>query len=111
MYQVKRVLMETKASTPIPDLIPLIVGQPVNPMSFVDNIMQVLNSPAAALNTIDDITTMLDLTKLFFTVESGPHEGENLYLHGLRKVAPYYGSVVRQANIKDEDYVFQLFNK
>lgn len=109
IYQHKRMLMEVQASTPIPDLLPLVAGKPANPLAFVDNIMQILNSPAAALKTVNSLLTMMDLTKLFLTVEGGKHEGENLYLHNLEKVAPYYGSILRQKNMGNEDYIFQVF--
>ena len=109
IYQHKRMLMEVQASTPIPDLLPLTAGKPANPLAFVDNIMQILNSPAAALKTVDSILTMMDLSKLFLTVEGGKHAGENLYLHNLQKVAPYYGSILRQVNMANEDYIFQVF--
>ena len=109
MYQVKRMLMEVKASTPVPDFLPLFVGKPAQPLAFVDNLMQILNSPAAALNTVDNILTLMDLSKLFLTVEGGKHKGENLYFHNLERVAPYYGSLRKQIDMANEDYIFQVF--
>ena len=109
MYQVKRMLMETRASTPIPDLIPMLFGKQAQPLAFVDNIMQLLVSPFAAVNTIQDIVSIMDFSKLLITIEGGKYDGENKYFHDLKKVLPYYGSIRKQIGLADEDYIFQIF--
>lgn len=109
MYQVKRMLMETQASTPIPDLLPLLTGKPTDPMAFVSNIITVLNSPIAAIKSVEDLMAILDFTKLFLTVESGKDAGENLYWHTFKKRAPYVRSAQRAINLADEDYLFNIF--
>ena len=109
MYQVKRMLMETRASTPIPDLIPMLFGKQAQPLAFVDNIMQLLVSPFAAVNTIKDIVSIMDFSKLLITIEGGKYDGENKYFHDLKKVLPYYGSIRKQIGLADEDYIFKIF--
>lgn len=100
MYQTKRMLMETKASTPLSGF---------GPQGFVANMINILNSPVAAVATIQDIVTLMDLTKLFVTIEGGQYDGENLYMHNLKRRVPYIGQIVRQSKIGEEDYIFQVF--
>lgn len=100
MYQTKRMLMETKASTPLSGF---------GPQGFVANMINILNSPVAAVATIQDIVTLMDLTKLFVTIEGGQYDGENLYMHNLKRRVPYVGQVIRQSRIGEEDYIFQVF--
>lgn len=109
MYQTKRMLMETRASAPLPDVIPLFFGEQAKPMAFIENIMSLLNSPMAALNTIDSITSVLDFSKLLITIEGGKYDGQNLYWHDFEKNFPYYGSIKKQADLSSEDYMFQVF--
>ena len=100
MYQTKRMLMETKASTPLSGF---------GPQGFIANMINILNSPVAAIATIQDIVTLMDLTKVFVTIEGGRYDGENLYLHNLKRRVPYVGQIMRQAKIGEEDYIFQVF--
>ena len=100
MYQTKRMLMETKASTPLSGF---------GPQGFVANMINILNSPVAAVATIQDIVTLMDLTKLFVTIEGGQYDGENLYMHNLKRRVPYVGQIIRQSRIGKEDYIFQVF--
>lgn len=106
MYQVKRMLMEVQASTPIP-----MPGSGFGLMGFEKNIITTLNSPAAALNTIEKLATIADLSTLFETVENGKHRGENLYLHKMERAVPFYGSVRKQMNLGEEDYLFNVFKQ
>lgn len=100
MYQTKRMLMEVRAST-------LLSG--FGPQGFINNMLSMLNSPIAAMTTIEDIVNLMNLSKLFITIEGGRYDGENLYLHNLKRRIPYIGQIIRQANIGEEDYIFQVF--
>ena len=100
IYQTKRMLMEVKASTPLSGF---------GPHGFIANIVSMLNSPVAAITTIEDIVTLMDFTKLFVTIEGGRYEGENLYMHNLKRRIPYIGQIMRQSKIGEEDYIFQVF--
>lgn len=100
MYQTKRMLMETRASTPLSGF---------GPQGFMENTLNILNSPIAAVATIEDIVSLMDLSKLFITIEGGRYDGENLYLHNLKRRVPYVGQIMRQAKIGEEDYIFQVF--
>ena len=106
VYQIKRMLMETQASTPIP--MPF-SGQ--GAMGFVNNIVTTLNSPIASTNMINDIGALIDVTNLFSVVENGKDKGENLYWHKFKRVIPFYSQIVKQFNIDEEDYVFNVFKQ
>ena len=100
IYQTKRMLMEVKASTPLSGF---------GPQGFIANLVSMMNSPIAAVATIEDIVTLMDLTKLFVTIEGGRYDGENLYMHNLKRRVPYVGQIMRQSKIGEEDYIFQVF--
>ena len=100
IYQTKRMLMEVRASTPLSGF---------GPQGFIANLVNMLNSPVAAIATIEDIVTLMDLTKLFVTIEGGRYDGENLYMHNLKRRVPYIGQISRQLKIGEEDYIFQVF--
>ena len=100
IYQTKRMLMETKAST-------ILSG--FGPNGFINNLVSMLNSPVACITTIEDIVNLMNLSKLFITIEGGRYDGENLYLHNLKRRIPYIGQITRQSKIGEEDYVFQVF--
>lgn len=100
MYQTKRMLMEVRASTFLSGF---------GPQGFINNMLSMLNSPVAAMTTIEDIVNLMNLSKLFITIEGGKYDGENLYLHNLKRRVPYIGQIIRQANIGEEDYIFQVF--
>lgn len=111
MYQMRRMLMETQASSPMPDLMPLFFGQKVNPFAFVDNIITVINSPMAAINTVDDVLTLFNFTNLFFTVQGGKYKGENLFVYNWERHAPYLSKIQKARNLTDDDTLFSIFEQ
>lgn len=98
IYELKRLEMETMASNPIAAY------------GFVSNMIKILNSPAAALNTAEKLSHLLKLTDLFVTIESGKYEGENKYIHNLEKDLPFYGQIVKMLDLGESDDLFMLFN-
>ena len=100
IYQTKRMLMEVRASTPLSGF---------GSQGFISNMVSMLNSPVAAITTIEDIVNLMNLSKLFITIEGGRYDGENLYIHNLKRRIPYIGQIVRQSRIGEEDYIFQVF--
>ena len=105
MYQMRRMMMEVQASTPF--FIPFLT----DPMGFVNNIMTILNSPFAALNTIETIADTFNLLDLFDTIEGGKYDGENRWMHNLKKNAPFVGQISKQYHLKDRDDLFHVFEK
>ena len=106
MYQVKRMLMETQASSPI-----IMPFSGYGATGFVKNIITTLNSPVASLSSVDKLASIIDFTNLFEEVQSGKHKGENLYWHKFHMNIPFYGQLEKQINMADEDYVFNVFTQ
>ena len=98
LYQLRRLQMETFASSP------------VEPVHFIKSAVKILNSPAAALNTIEDVADLLRLTDLFVTIEEGRNKGENKYVHNMEKKLPFYGKLKVFFELEDNDDAFKLFN-
>ena len=98
IYELKRMQMETRASTPL-------AGG-----GFVRDITKIINSPVAAISTIDKISKVLDLTDAFTVIENGKYKGENLYIHNLEKSLPFYGQIVKMLELGESDDLFILFN-
>jgi hypothetical protein len=98
MYQIYRMQTEVGASSPV-----ALTG-------FIKNALTILNSPMACISTVDNMTRVLYFHDLFYKVEAGKHEGENLYVHGLEKAIPYYRQVINQLNLGNEDTLFKIFD-
>ena len=105
MYQMRRMMMEVQASTPF--FIPFLT----DPMGFANNIMTILNSPFAALNTIETLTETFNLLDLFDRIEGGKYDGENRWVHNLKRNAPFVGQISKQYHLKDTDDLFHVFEK
>lgn len=105
MYELKRMLMEVQASTPI-----FIPGLN-DPLAFINNIITMLNSPFAALNTIEKIANVLNAFDLFYRIEGGKYDGENKWVHNFKKNAPFIGQINKQINLKDSDDMFHIFER
>lgn len=97
IYQLKRMQMETFASTPL------------SGYGFLDNIIKVLNSPAAALKTTERISHLLKLTDIFSTIQDGKYKGENRYFHNLERDLPFYGQLVKALELGESEDLFKLF--
>ena len=106
IYMTQRLLMETQADAPV-----IMPFSGYGAMGFVKNLITIMNSPIAAINTMENIAGILDFTNLACTVGSGKDEGQNLYLHNLKKELPFYGSITKQAGLGNEDYLFNVFKQ
>lgn len=98
IYQLKRMQMETKASDPI-----ALYG-------FIKNICTILNSPVSAVNTVEKISNIVDITDAFVTIESGKYKGENRYLHDMERDLPFIGHILRTIELGESDDMFMIFN-
>lgn len=98
IYLLKRMQLETMAS------------DPVAAHRFIKSAIKVLNSPAAMLKTVEDLSELIDVTDAFVTIEGGKYDGENLYLHNAERRLPFYGQLVRQSELGESDDLFKLFN-
>lgn len=98
IYQLKRMQMETMASNPL------------SGYGFISNTIKMLNSPIAAINTVEKISNIVKFTDLTQTIESGKHKGENRYVYNLERSVPFYGQIVKAYELGESDDLFKLFN-
>lgn len=99
MYQLRRMRMETTASVPF-TVVP-----------FMENILNIINSPMASISSFRKAASLLNITNLYKEVEGGKHKGENLWLHNAERNVPLYGQIKAQLiDFVDEDYLFNVFN-
>ena len=98
IYQLKRMQMETMASNPL------------SGYGFISNMIKMLNSPIAAINTVEKISNIVKFTDLTQTIESGKHKGENRYVYNLERSVPFYGQIVKAYELGESDDLFKLFN-
>jgi hypothetical protein len=64
----------------------------------------------AMLKTVENLTELLDVTDAFVTIEGGKHDGENKYLYNAERRLPFYGQIVKMAELGESDDLFKLFN-
>ena len=98
LYTLNRMKLETGAS------MPLNVG-------FLTNMWTILQSPAAALKQVDNLTTLVRFDKMFNEIESGRYKGWSEYEADLVRALPIYGQVRKVLDIENESYMFNLFNR
>lgn len=100
-YQIKRINLEIGASSP------------ANMQSFVKNIYKTFNEPAAALAQANRFTTLFGIDDLILMrkVQSGPHEGELVYVRNIERLIPFYDQVWKWWNMDEDNSMFVLFNK
>ena len=99
-YEVKRLLMETYASSPL------------NLRAFVSNIYKTLNEPIAAIAPAQRLTRLFGIDDLIFmrTVQGGQHEGELVYVRNIERAIPFYDQVYKWWHIDTDNSMFLLFN-
>lgn len=95
IYNLKRMKLETGASMPSPD--------------FIGNIWTLMQSPAAAVRTINNITDLLEFQNMFVEIQSGRYKGMSRYERDLIELIPLYGNINKVFDVTDEDYMFQIF--
>lgn len=98
LYALNRMKLETGASMPLN-------------IEFPKNILTILQSPAAAVKQLNNMTALLRFDNLFNEVESGRYKGWSEYEADLVKALPIYGNIRKAVDIKDESYMFNIFNR
>lgn len=99
IYLLKRLKMETMAS------------DPVALYDFVKNIITILNSPMACLNTVEKLSNLLRITDIAVTIEDGKYSGENLYVHNLIYSLPFFRQIMNTLELGESDVLFKIFEK
>ena len=98
IYQVNRMLMEEKASTPNP--------------AIIKEGLNILNSPVASVKTMENMLyPFTGIGDIDDTIKSGRYKGRNKYFTNvMRKNLPFFHQIDQNLHIGDEDYVFNIFN-
>ena len=71
----------------------------------------ILQSPAAALKQLDNLTNLVRFDKMFNEIESGRYKGWSEYEADLVKSIPVYGQIRKVIDLADESYMFNIFEK
>lgn len=98
LYSLNRMKLETGASMPLN-------------AEFLTNIWTLLQSPAAALKQMDNLTTLIRFDKMFNEIESGRYKGWTEYEADLVRSLPIYGQIRKVVDIENESYMFNIFNR
>lgn len=100
MYQVRRLILDTEASMPLPQAL--------------QSGLTILQSPMAGISTMNSMLYMFyGLTNgdIFKEIQSGPHKGENKYWRTLKKTAlPFFKDWEQLQDMATKDDVFKVFD-
>lgn len=97
LYNLKRTILELGASVPfVPD--------------FIENVWTILQSPSAAIKSLNNITDLIQLQNMYVEIESGRYKGWSEYERDLVEAVPLYGKVRTAIDITEEDYMFAIFD-
>lgn len=97
IYQLKRLQLEAGASIPFaPD--------------FLGEVFTILQSPAAAITTIGNMTELLKVWNIFNEIEGGRYQGMSEYEVNAIKLIPFIGQYRKITDFGEEDYLFNIFN-
>lgn len=96
-YQLKRMKMETGASIPWPP-------------TLFNNALTIIQSPAAAINSCNNILGLLEFWNMWHEIESGRYKGWTKWEKNLVKATPIVGNVLKTIDLKDEEYIFAIFD-
>lgn len=97
LYQAYRLKMETGASIPLPS-------------SLIDNTMTIIQSPAAAINSCNNLFNLLEVWNMFTEIQSGRYEGWTVWERDALKSIPLAGNILKTVDLSTEEYMFSMFN-
>lgn len=97
LYELHRMNLEVQASSPV-----ALHG-------FIENLMKLLNSPFATLNTITKWGKLFMFSDIAEEVKSGPFKGENKYIRNIERALPFVSQIKNLLELDTNDDVFKLF--
>ena len=97
IYQLNRMKLETGASTISPNLI--------------SNFKVLIQTPAAAIKTVGNLIEIFEFYNMFVELESGRYKGYSVYEKNLIELTPLYGQINKVLDLKEEDYMYKIFNQ
>lgn len=95
VYQLKRLQLETGASIPW--------------FSALENASTILQSPAAAINSFNNLLEVVQVWNMFDEIESGRYKGWSEWERDFANAVPLLGQLRKVKDITDEDYMFTIF--
>lgn len=100
IYQTRRMIMDTEASMPVPQLLPQFVN--------------IMNSPFGGLSTMQSLLYVffgIFNGDLFETIQSGKHKGENRYLRNVVKYTlPIFKDIEQLQTMDTDNTIFKVFD-
>ena len=98
IYQVRRLILDTEASMPIP--------------SAVKSGITVLQSPIGGVDTLNGLLyTFTGLSDIGKTIKSGPHKGENRWWRNIKKYnLPFFKDWEQMQKMDEDDSIFKIFD-
>lgn len=99
LYNLKRMKLEAGASIP----------WPLSP-DFIPNLWTILQSPAAAMKTAENLTNLLQFQNMFNEIQSGKYRGWSEYERDLVRAIPIIGQVKKVIDLSEENYMFNIFD-
>lgn len=99
IYQVRRMILDTEASMPLPQTI--------------SSGLTILQSPIAGVNTMNSLLyTFYGITNgdIVTEIKSGDHKGENKYWRNMKKYnLPFFKDWEQMQKMADDESIFQVF--
>lgn len=85
-------------------------GMPLHP-DFFDNIWTMLQSPAAAIKSCNNVTDLLKFWNMFNEIQTGRYQGWSRYHKDFMECIPLYGQIRKVLDLKEENYMFNIYNQ
>lgn len=103
IYQIRRLIMDEEASIPP---VPFVTG------GFVEEGTTLMNSPVAAVKTINGILyPITGLSEYGEKYKSGPNKDKSKYWTKIKKnTVPFYHQAHQTVHMDDEDYIFNVLD-
>lgn len=95
-YSMRRLELETGALVPFPP-------------TFLKNVFTLIQSPAAGIKTLENLSQLFDLVTFFEEIQSGRFKGWSRGLKALYTMTPIY-NIQKLIDMDDYSYMFNIFN-
>lgn len=96
IYQLKRLELETGASIPFMP-------------QFIENVMTMVQSPAAGINSFNNLMQLVYVTNWNTELQSGRYKGMSVWTRDALRATPMYNQIKKVTDLSDEEYMFTLF--
>jgi hypothetical protein len=96
LYQIRRMYLETGASMPVNT-------------AFFSNIFQIMQSPAASINTFEKISKMIQFWNMFDEIQTGRYQGWSEWQRDVYQGIPALGQITKAIDF--DDSMFTMFEK